>query len=63
MIELDVTDSTINMNGVEYDFRGYKAELKFSGEIVKVVCLKTGKDCTKNFQDKYKAMIEPQEST
>lgn len=57
MIELNMTDSSCNMNGIDYDFRGYKAELKFSGEIVKVVCLKTGKDCTKEFQDKYKAMV------
>lgn len=53
MIELEMTDSTTKLNGIEYDFKGYKAELKFSGKIVKVTCLKTGKDCTQDFKQKY----------
>lgn len=53
MIELEMNDSTGKINGIEYDFRGYKAELRFSGQIVKVTCIKTGKDCTQEFKDKH----------
>lgn len=53
MIELEMIDSTCGMNGIEYDFRGCKAELKFNGDIVKVTCLKTGKDLTQEYKEKY----------
>lgn len=57
MSELTMSNSKSKINGVEYDFTGYNAELKLNGKIVKVTCIKTGKDCTKEFQEKYKAMI------
>ncbi|EHU2279232.1 hypothetical protein [Acinetobacter baumannii] len=53
MVELDVTNSNPTINGVYFDFRGYAAELSFSGEIKKVVCLATGKDVTEEFKIKY----------
>lgn len=53
MIDLEMIDSTCGMNGIEYDFRGCKAELRFNGDIVKVTCLKTGKDLTQEYKEKY----------
>lgn len=55
MIELAMNNSKAKINGIEYDFTGYNAELKFNGEIVKVTCIKTGKDCTREFREKYEA--------
>lgn len=53
-VELELNDSSTTLNGVFFDFTGYHAELKFSGKIEKVICLKTGKDCTEEFKKKYK---------
>lgn len=54
MIELTTNNSIGKLNGIEYDFRGYNAELKFNGQIVKVTCIKTGKDVTEEMKRKYK---------
>lgn len=53
MSELEMNNSTGSINGIKFDFRGYNAELTFSGRIVKVTCIKTGKDCTSEFKKKY----------
>ena len=53
MIELTMNNSKAKLNNIEYDFTGYNAELKFNGKIVKVTCIKTGKDCTQDFKQKY----------
>ena len=60
MIEVTMNNAKSKLNGIEYDFTGYNAELKFNGKIVKVTCIKTGKDCTREFLEKYEAREQNQ---
>lgn len=53
MSSIEMIDSTATFNGKYFNFKGYEAELTFTGMIIKVTCIKTGKDCTEEFKKKY----------
>lgn len=51
---IDLNNSTTKLNGVFYDFTGYKASLNFDGSIIKVTRISDGKDVTEEMKRKYK---------
>lgn len=50
---IEMNNSTGSINGHKYDFTGYNATLSFDGKIIKVIEIKTGKDVTQEFKEKY----------